>query len=840
MDKAADIVRHFCIYENKDKYCAWPAIARTAEGDIVVLYTRTEEHISPEGQIVLSRSRDNARTWEEPTVIFDTPIDDRESGVTTLRDGRLLGHFWSHQWNAQTYRNLPEDAYFPGVIDPWIERVNSLDYLKAGHLHGAWNAVSDDGGHTWSEPVRGKDSIHGGVQLQDGRILVAAYRQDGMNIGIHRQNEPLTPWTRIANVVTPHPETVRFGEPHLTQLNNGRVIMLIRATAIPYDDKSPRSYLWATYSDDLGKTWTAPYQTPLWGFPPHLTQLSDGRVVATYGVRRPPYGQRVCISHDGVTWLGENELVIRDDGPNGDLGYPVSMEMEPGRVLTVYYQANVPPGTRQQNRPPHPDRVKAGILGTVWNVPPPRPHPRAIHIGERRELFVDRMMVDRLDNISHRLHHPRHEGVALRFDKPWEGGFSGYATVILDGALYRMYYRGNHSSGDKSSPVTCYAESEDGIRWAKPELGLFEANGTKKNNIILGDQSPHSHNFSPFLDKRPDVPPEERYKAISGVEKSGLYIFVSKDGIHWKLIRDEPVFTQGMFDSHNVAFWSESEQQYICYFRTWTGEGYSGFRTISRTTSKDFIHWTDGAEVSFGDTPMEHLYTSGAHPYFRAPHITVAAAKRFFPDKPAFDPGKIERTFPVTPGYAKFSSDSIFMSSRGGYEFDRTFMEAFIRPGDTTEDWISRDNTPALGVVPGNEREMFLYRLSHYAQPSAHLSRYALRTDGFASLEAPYQGGEFLTRPFTFSGNRLALNCATSAAGEIRVEIQRADGTPLPEYSMEKSHRIFGDPICRTVSWESGSDLSPIRGDVVRLRIHMRDANLYSFRFCKAPSCQTG
>ena len=108
--------------------------------------------------------------------------------------------------------------------------------------------------------------------------------------------------------------------------------------------------------------------TPLWGFPPHLLALSDGRLLCTYGHRRPPYGQRACVSRDGVKWRAEDEIVLRDDADNGDLGYPASAELGPGRILTVYYQAPVarPPPLM---RPPDPARHKPGIWATTWDLP---------------------------------------------------------------------------------------------------------------------------------------------------------------------------------------------------------------------------------------------------------------------------------------------------------------------------------------------------------------------------------------------------------------------------------------------------------------------------------------
>ena len=144
--------------------------------------------------------------------------------------------------------------------------------------------------------------------------------------------------------------------------------MMIRATAIPYDDQSPDCQMWGAYSDDNGKTWSEPYQTPLWGFPPHLLELSDGRVLCSYGYRRAPFGERVCISEDGIDWKLENEIILRDDAATGDLGYPVSIELETGKILTVYYQPDIPKDSNPSTSPPLPNRKKPGIMGTIWEI----------------------------------------------------------------------------------------------------------------------------------------------------------------------------------------------------------------------------------------------------------------------------------------------------------------------------------------------------------------------------------------------------------------------------------------------------------------------------------------
>jgi hypothetical protein len=454
-----------------------------------------------------------------------------------------------------------------------------------------------------------------------------------------------------------------------------------------------------------------------------------------------------------------------------------------------------------------------------------------IDLGTRRELFVDRFLIEKLDGAQLRLHEPHRDGIALKFDKPWEGGFSAYITVIKDGALYRMYYRGQPMATKDGSPeaLVCYAESKDGIAWTKPDLGLFEIRGTRQNNVALTN-APYTHNFSPLLDDRPDAPAAEKFKALGGTSVTGLHAFKSADGIHWSEMQSRAVFTKGMFDSQNVAFWSSAEQQFVCYFRTFKKTATGNFRWISRTTSKNFLHWAEPVEMEMGDTPPEQFYTSGTHPYFRAPHIYIALAKRFFPDKVAL-PTEQAKKLVANPAYRIASSDSIFMTTRGSNRYERTFMEAFIRPGPDPEDWIARDNTPALGVVPANDREMFIYRLSHYAQPSVHLARYTLRADGFISVHAPYSGGELLTKPFTFSGSKLEINFVTSAAGGLRVEVQDESGKPIPGYSLAESPETIGDEIGRIVSWKSGTDISKLAGKAARLRFVMRDSDLYSLRF---------
>jgi hypothetical protein len=331
-----------------------------------VAFTATEEHLAPDGRILVVRSTDDGVSWGAPDTLLDTPIDERESGFTQGAQGRLVAHLWSTCHTPEFYRRLPPGAYSKDVLARWTARVADSAYRTLSIMHGAWQRTSLDNGRTWSSPVRSKDAVHGGIRMPDGRILIASYHDDRPLIGVHAAGPGDTGYVRIATVASPQPDSIAFGEPHIALLPSGRVIMMIRATAMPYNDRDPRCVLWETYSDDGGRTWARPFATPLWGFPPHLLVLTDGSVLCSYGYRRPPFGERACVSVDGVTWDPAHETVLSDQAPNGDLGYPASVELSDGSILTVYYQPPVAAGTVQEMHPPDPARTKPAIMGTVW------------------------------------------------------------------------------------------------------------------------------------------------------------------------------------------------------------------------------------------------------------------------------------------------------------------------------------------------------------------------------------------------------------------------------------------------------------------------------------------
>jgi len=465
----------------------------------------------------------------------------------------------------------------------------------------------------------------------------------------------------------------------------------------------------------------------------------------------------------------------------------------------------------------------------------------AIDIGDRRELFVDRFLLDRLDGVELRLHSPTPREVVMVCDAAWERSGCGYETVFRDGPIIRMYYIAadlTSADGTKmaSRPIfACYAESRDGVRWVKPDLGLFEYGGSKHNNIVWS--GPSLDNFTPMKDPNPDCRPGEQYKAVA-CGPGGLWAYKSTDGFHWSPLADKPIITKGAFDTQNNAFWDPLRNHYWCYIRGF----HNGIRDIRVATSADFRTWTEPVLLRFPDASDEALYTNQILPYHRAPHLFLGFPTRYVerPWAPSMkalpDPEHRQRRMKFHPRYGTAVTDGLFMSSRDGHTFHR-FEEAFLRPGlERRDNWVYGDCYQNLGLLetpaadPTAPPELTFYVGENHWKGPKQLRRYTLRIDGFASLCARSRG-EFLTKPLTFRGKELTLNFSSSAAGHVRVELQDSAGRPLSGFELGDSDELFGDTLQRVVTWRNKSDVSALAGRPIRVRIAMRDADIYSLRF---------
>ena len=439
----------------------------------------------------------------------------------------------------------------------------------------------------------------------------------------------------------------------------------------------------------------------------------------------------------------------------------------------------------------------------------------AIDIGSRRELFVDDYIADTFTGNARRiLHHPQPREVVLEWNKPWEGPYSLYVTVLHDGEKIRAYYRAWPNL--KTQDCCAVAESQDGVHFTRPNLGLFEWEGSKENNICY--MGPGGHNFTPFLDANPNTPPDQKWKAVASAgPKASLVPFVSADGYRWKRLRDEPIITKGAFDSQNLAYWNAAIGKYVEFHRGFR----DGVRDIMTSTSEDFLNWTEPEWLDYGNARREHLYTNAITTYFRAPHIYLGFPCRFVPSRKKISSHKEQGV-----------NDGLLMSSRDGRHFER-WGQAFLRPGPDDLVWTDRCNYASWGIAQTGDTELSLYYSEHYRYPTARLRRRTIRIDGFVSIGADERGGEVLTRPLTFTGNRLLVNYATSAAGSIRFELCDPEGRALNGFSLRESEWLYGNEIEHTVHWGESTDVGVLAGQPVRLRIWLRDADLYSFQFAE-------
>ncbi len=332
------------ICKEPGNYIGWPTIARKADGELLAVFSGDREmHWCPYGKTQMVRSRDAGETWSEAETINNTPLDDRDAGIVVMRSGVIVfSWFAGGGWkNLDTYLERAGAS----TVEAWRRHYGKISEEVLRRWDGHWTRRSTDGGCTWEPAV---DSIatapHGPIELQDGSLLFVGNAElDGHPalVSVSSTDEGRS-WCLIGTIPVPedHAQDLTYAEPHAVELPDGKLVCLWRYQPRNRPDEH---YMQQTESADGGRTWTVTHPTPMWGYPPHLIRLHNGDLLASYGHRRTPFGQRACLSHDGgQTWDIDNEIALRDDAANGDLGYPATLELEPGELLTVYYQIDMP------------------------------------------------------------------------------------------------------------------------------------------------------------------------------------------------------------------------------------------------------------------------------------------------------------------------------------------------------------------------------------------------------------------------------------------------------------------------------------------------------------------
>ena len=488
-----------------------------------------------------------------------------------------------------------------------------------------------------------------------------------------------------------------------------------------------------------------------------------------------------------------------------------------------------------------------------------------IRIGSRRECFFDNYLIDEEKTTAEaRLHRPVAREVVLECDKPWETRGIAYENFFFDDEIrkYRMYYLGREAlstaiGGHGEKIRVCYAESEDGLHWVKPSLGICAFRGDKETNIILDDNTaPFYDNFMVFKDTNPACPKEKRYKGI-GDYKHTLTCFTSADGLNFKV--DNLITDRGSFDSLNTAFYDNTIGKYRVYFRGLHApgdlEGESPFdqtplalpwqkkerliRDIRYIESDDFVSFTEQKRVRMTGEDVQ-IYTNNIQPYPFAPHILVGFPTRYIYRQQwsaAYDVlcTNKDRTRVARehPRYGLALTDCVFMTSRDGVNFKR-YNEAFMRPdAEYDGNWCYGDCYPARGFIltdpekSGEGVDKELSMLCHEREKyggNLRLRRYTIRRDGFVSRHAGGEEKLLVTKPFVFEGERLTVNLSTSALGYAYFRLETTDGKQSTE-----SVEYFGDATDKPIAFRDPAVL--FSGKEVVMTVRLLDADIYSFRF---------
>jgi len=349
-------------------YFGWPTVARLDDGTVLVASSGLRsEHICPWGKTVLNASTDDGCTWSAPRVINDSPIDDRDAGIVSLGGNGLLVSWFTSDTRMYLKQDWLYDCLGAAEIESWQATLATVTDAIATQHTGSWVMLSDDRGATWGVPIRVPVSTpHGPIRLRNGNLLYLGKPygtwddMETARLTAACSTDDGRTW-QIIGQVPPHPQTdpANYHEPHVIELSDGPLIGVIRTE--DHASKSlavsgiPTFSLTQTESVDGGHTWTAAQPLGILGSPPHLLHHSSGVLVLTYGYRQAPFGQRVAFSCDNAaTW--DYDWIVRDDGPDGDLGYPSTVELADGRLFTVYYQKV-------------PGDSKCSLLWSKWRLP---------------------------------------------------------------------------------------------------------------------------------------------------------------------------------------------------------------------------------------------------------------------------------------------------------------------------------------------------------------------------------------------------------------------------------------------------------------------------------------
>jgi hypothetical protein len=507
---------------------------------------------------------------------------------------------------------------------------------------------------------------------------------------------------------------------------------------------------------------------------------------------------------------------------------------------------------------------RSGLFARGAELDLPVPATKGIHVlGSNRHLFIDDLLTDQSENVALTVNPPHDRQLVMIADKPWErGGITNYCNLFFDphAKEYRLYYAPVHM---ESNPIfrIALATSKDGVTWEKPELGVVEWQGSKKNNIVIDAQ----REGTVIID--PNAPDDRRYGILTG-DDPGIYYFHSPDGIRFSRSA-EPVSSHHS-DSQISTFWDDQRRKYRHYFKVYQGEIGKWYkdrqvtvhpsipypqneplgRSVARyeTSSLD-ERWAEPFQCVMARDPNDpsemDLYTNAAQKYQLAPDTYIAFPTPYYHYNPPHRAYLNEPALKIGGKSNDGTIDTQLAVSRDGITWTRYRTPYY--PMWRYEDLYLQVvmGFPGLVYKPDRIEQFFAaYNFTHgdtnarfrlEGRKLGGVFRSVQRIDGFVSADFAYTGGTLTTRPFKFEGKHLLLNVNTSASGEGRVALLDESGGEIPGFTKKDCRYINGDFLDKKVEWAEGNaDVSRLAGKAVRLRFDLRGAKLYSFRFAGA------
>ena len=325
-----------------NSYYGWPTVAKRGDELFVVTSGGREGHICPFGRVDLFRSKDSGATWAYPQTLYDSPIDDRDAGICVTDKGTILvTTFTSLYYSGMFDQEAARRAEGKGTWDDerfrnWDLAHNRVSPEARQKELGCWMLRSTDGGITWGERYATPfNSPHGPVQLSNGTQIYVGKElwTEEQRCGAAVSEDDGQTWNVVGFISARDGDSIiQYHELHAVEASDGRIVAQIRN-----ENPNNNNENLQTISKDGGKTWTTPEPIGVWGIPSFLNKLADGRLLMTYGYRRAPMGVQARVSDDnGDTW--SDAMIIYGEGATGDLGYPSTVQLDDGSLLSVWYE----------------------------------------------------------------------------------------------------------------------------------------------------------------------------------------------------------------------------------------------------------------------------------------------------------------------------------------------------------------------------------------------------------------------------------------------------------------------------------------------------------------------